>query len=198
MCQLVLFAISTWTSAAFKCILHMMYSKWSDFGGRWSHLFAETGWLCPMIVIGEKNSPTKRTKQVTWHIHFFPICDGKKYGQITSAWQFMPITHSIASRRRSQSQVLHERERKPLGGECRRVSLSVCVCVWLVSVWNSWSDKWKLFRIHLYLQSYKIRLLLQYAEDIYLYLHTYIHMYIYIYRCRFNWLRTQNPFFCVM
>ena len=62
----------------------------------------------------------------------------------------------------------------------------VCVCVWLVSVWNNWSDKWKLFRIHVYIQSYKIRLLLQYTEDIhtYIFIFVYTHIHTYeIYEC---------------
>lgn len=91
------------------------------------------GWgNVPWLSLGKKQ-PNEKDQKVTWHIHFltfFLFVMEKIWAnrQITSAWQFMPITHSIARRRRSQSQVLHERERKPLGWRMP-AGVFKCVCV---------------------------------------------------------------------
>ena len=151
------------------------------------------GWgNVPWLSLG-KEQPNEKDNQVTWHIHFFPICDGNKYGQIGKSLQLgnsglslIPLPGADGAKAKYCTNWSESHS----GGECRRVSLSVCVFDWFQFETTEVISESDLE----YICIYNLTKYVYFCSIQRIYLCIYTHAYM----CRFNWLRTQNPFFCVM
>ena len=133
-----------------------------------------------------KTTAQQKGQKRTWQIHQGPTCVRNLGKSLQLGNSSLVSPHSARRRPWSQNQ-LHEKERKLLGGECRRVCRFDCwfqfetTQVMSLSYFES--------MMMLYLQSQERYLHMQYLE----------HLYTYIIYQLFKRLRMQNPVCrCVM
>lgn len=133
-----------------------------------------------MIVIGVLQ-PNEKDNQVTWHIHFFPICDGKNYGQIGKSLQLgnsclslIPLPGADGAQAKYCTKGSESHWVANAGG-----CLCVCVCVF---DWFQFETTEVISESYLeYICIYNLTKYIYFCsiQRIYIFVYTHIHTYVY-------------------